>query len=98
MAVSKSLQEAIKKSAVFAKQTGESQIETEHLLYGILSTNSKAAQVFASFGVQANAYKKVILSYLKPKMIDNPITIGYSKSVTSIFAKTTNFCKKSGKI
>ena len=36
MAVSKSLQDAIRKSMVFAKQTGESQIETEHLLYGML--------------------------------------------------------------
>ncbi len=97
MAVSNSLQEAIKKSAVFAKQTGESQIETEHLLYGILSVDSKASRVFASFGIQANSYKKVILSYLKPKMITVPKTVGYSKSVTTIFAKTTNFCKKNGR-
>ncbi len=97
MAVSNLLQEAIKKSAVFAKQTGESQIETEHLLYGILSVNSKAARIFESFGIQANSYKKVILSYLKPKMISVPKTVGYSKAVTSVFAKTTNFCKKSGR-
>ncbi len=97
MAVSNPLQEAIKKSAVFAKQTGESQIETEHLLYGMLSVDSKAARIFASFGIQATSYKKVILSYLKPKMIMPPKTVGYSKAVTSIFANTTNFCKKNGR-
>ena len=97
MAVSKPLQEAVRKSAVFAKQTGESKIETEHLLYGMLSVNSKASQIFASFGIQANSYKKVILSYLKPKTIQSAEPVDYSKTVTSIFAKTTNFCKKTGR-
>ena len=89
MAVSNMLEQAIKKSVMFAKQTGESKVETEHLLYGILSVSeSKSAKLLASCGIQAASYKKVILSYLKNKNNAIPTSVGYSKNVTAIFAKT----------
>ncbi|MBR7172403.1 MAG: ATP-dependent Clp protease ATP-binding subunit [Clostridia bacterium] len=98
MAVSKLLEQAIKKSVMCAKQTGESKVETEHLLYGILSiSESKGARLLGTFGIQLVAYKKVILSYLKNKQIETPKSVGYSKNVTTIFAKTTDFCKKQGR-
>ena len=98
MAVSKQLEQAIKKSVMCAKQTGESKVETEHLLYGILSMpESKGAKILGTFGIQLMTYKKVILSYLKNKLIETPKSVGYSKNVTVIFSKTTDFCKKQGR-
>ena len=98
MAVSKLLEQAIKKSVMCAKQTGESKVETQHLLYGILSVSeSKGAKLLGSFGINVMTYKKVILSYLKNKQIETPKSVGYSKNVTTIFAKTTDFCKGLGR-
>ena len=98
MAVSNLLEQAIKKSVMFAKHLGESKVETEHLLYGVLSVNeSRGAKLLLSFGIQSQAYKKVILSYLKNKDIMPPKSVGYSKNVSSIFAKTTDFCRKNNR-
>ena len=98
MAVSKALKLAVDNSAKFALSVGENKIETEHLLYGILSVSeSKASKLLAGFGLQLNSYKKVILSLLKkkPVIIDSPV--GLSKTVASIFAKTDKFCQKNGR-
>ena len=97
MAVSNALRKAVENSAGFAMSVGESKIETEHLLYGILSVDSKASKLLASVGLQANSYKKVILSYLKKKSSFQINEVGYSKSVSAIFAKTTDFCRKNGR-
>ena len=98
MAVSNSLEIAIKKSVMFAKTLGESKVETEHLLFGILSvTESKASKLLAKFGIQSESYRRLVLSLKKTKNVEVQKVISYSKTVSSIFAKTTDFCKKNGR-
>lgn len=95
MAVSNVLEIAIKKSVMFAKQMGESRVETEHLLYGILSTSeSRAAKLLVSFGIQPAMYKKVVQTNQKSRPVSVPTSVGYSKNVATIFAKTTENCNK----
>ena len=92
MAVSKPLKLAVDNAAQFALSVGENKIETEHLLYGILSvSDSKASKLLASFGLQASSYKKVILSLLKKKKETISSPVGLSKAVAAIFAKTDKF-------
>ena len=90
MAVSGSLEQAIKNSVMFAKFLGETKVETEHLLYGIMSVSeSKAAKILAKFGIQAESFKRVVISLKKNKRIENSKVISYSKTVSSIFEMKT---------
>ena len=97
MALSNLLETAIANSAKFARSVGAQKIESEHLLYGILTIgNSKATKLLNSLGIFDNQYKKVILSYLSKKQIKMVNEVGLSKSISNIFAKSSNFCKKNG--
>ena len=98
MAVTKLLEQAIKKSLTIAKTVGQSEVETEHLLCGILTvSDSRATKLLLSVGVDQHNFKKVMLSYQKQREVSPSKIVGYSKSVNSIFAKTTSFCKKNGR-
>ena len=96
MALSSSLETAISNSAKFARSVGVDSIGTEHLLYGILTvSNSRATKLLNSFGIFSEQYKKVINS----KLFNNSNSIkeiGISKTVSNIFAKSSNFCKNNG--
>ncbi len=98
MAISSSLKTALDNSAKFASSIGETKVETEHLLYGILTiSSSTASKIFEGLGLQASAYKKVILSLLKNKGQIVNEQVGLSKAVATIFAKSDNFCRKNGR-
>ena len=65
MAVSNSLQQLANVSAKFASVLGSSKIETEHLLFGVLSANGTYAQkLLNGFGIEkdAKSREKIILS------------------------------------
>lgn len=99
MAISKSIQLVVETSAKYARSLGASEIETEHLLYGILcAENSTAAKLLNNFGVNFQNYKKVMFPYLKSDNIEQVSGVSYSKSVLSIFAKMDKFCEKNGRI
>ena len=98
MAVSNNLKLAIENSAKFAISLGQPKLESEHLLYGILCVeNTRASKIFSDVGVTAQGFKKVILSYQKQAINQIVKEVTYSKSVSLIFAKSSNFCKKNGK-
>lgn len=97
MAVSNSLQQLANVSAKFASVLGSSKIETEHLLFGVLSANGTYAQkLLNGFGIEKDGYKKVIISSLKNRDIKPATNVAPSKNVAIIFAKTNDFMQKNG--
>ncbi len=97
MALSSSLETAISNSAKFARSVGVDSIGTEHLLYGILTvSNSRATKLLNSFGIFSEQYKKVINSKLFNNSNNSIKEVGISKTVSNIFAKSSNFCKNNG--
>jgi len=95
MAISNSVKSAIENSAKFARVVGSNKIESEHLLYGILTIqNNRGTNLLKNLGVSESTYKKVIISYLKKDEIKTINEIGYSKAVSAIFAKSDRFCQK----
>ncbi len=97
MIISNLLKQAIDSSAVFVKSLGSNKIDSEHLLYGIVKNeNSNAANLLISVGVNERNLKKVIISSQKSEVVNQVGSIGYSKAVSNIFAKTDNFCQKNG--
>lgn len=97
MDISNLLKNAIDYSAKFAGSLGESKLESEHLLYGILNvTDSNATKLLSGVGVTCESFKKVIFSYLNKNNAGRVTEISYSKSVAEIFAKSNNFCMKNG--
>jgi len=95
MAISNSVKSAIENSAKFARVVGSNKIESEHLLYGILTIqNNRGTNLLKNLGVSESTYKKVIISYLKKDEIKTVNEIGYSKAVSAIFAKSDRFCQK----
>ena len=96
MKVSNSLKSAIDVSIKFARSLGCSQVDTEHLLYGILSaTNSAGIKILNSLGISAETFKRVVSSS-KNVAAGNILDMKYSKSVISIFANAEKFCNKNG--
>lgn len=95
MEISELLKQSTLLAAKFAGGIGESKLETEHMLYGILATKeSNSARLLASLGVTEESFKKVIFSYLNKNIGERVTEIAYSKSVAEIFAKADNFCAK----
>jgi ATP-dependent Clp protease ATP-binding subunit ClpC len=95
MTISNSLKMAIDNSEKFARSLGASKIASEHLLYGILTAKeSSGTKLFGSLGITDATYKKVIISYLKTPIEKQSDEVGLSNSVSNIFAKSNNFCKK----
>ncbi len=93
--LSNSLKLATNNAAKFARELGMSKIESEHLLYGILTVSEdRATKILINLGVSKETYKKVICSYLKNKNVSMPNEISYSKSISNIFTKSTEFCQK----
>ena len=89
------LKNVIENSAKFARTLGSSKIETEHLLFGVLSSKGTFAEkLLLSVGIDETSYKKVIFSYLKNKEIQQISQVSYSKTVSEIFAKTNDFSQK----
>ena len=83
-------------SARFAKSVGVNKIETEHLLFGILTIEeSYASKSLRELGINKDNYKKVIYSYLQNKNVAPVTEVGYSKSVALISAKVNDFTQKS---
>lgn len=95
MEVSNSLKVAMSNSIKFARSMGALQIESEHLLYGILTVEeSRGTKLLNSFGISEGSYKRVILSNIKNDGNKISSDLSYSKPVLSIFAKSEQFCKK----
>ena len=95
MAISNIAKKVIDNSAKLAREVGSNLIETEHLLFGILTLeNTNACKILNSFGVTKDAYRKVIISYQSKKNSDVVNKVGYSRNVSSIFAKTSDFNEK----
>ncbi len=95
--ISNSLKIAINNSAKLARRLGQPLLESEHLLYGILTVKQdRAVRLFASIGVSDDTYEKVLISYIKNDNKNVPNEISYSKTVSEIFAKSSDFCQKNG--
>lgn len=73
-------------SAKFAESLNSKTIETEHLLYGVLSEeDSLAARVLNGFGVTKQTYSKVVRSISKNNQASEQAI--FSKNVSLIFDK-----------
>ena len=97
MAISNLVKSVIDSSALFAREMGSSKIETEHLLYGVLDCEtSVSSKLLHSVGINKSAYRKVIKSYQKNTEKQLIKEVGYSKNVSLIFAKTSQFNEKNG--
>ncbi len=95
MALSNSLNLAIKNAAKFVVNVGSSKIESEHLLYGILTvTDDRATRLLLNVGVSLETYKNVLLRYQKSEGNLGIKEVSYSKSVAQILAKSSEFCAK----
>ncbi len=98
MQISSSVKLAIDNSINFARSVGSSKIETEHLLYGLLIVeDNRAVRLLKEVGVNKTVLKNVILKYSKTAGGTAPTEIGYAKSVSAIFAKSSEFCDKNNK-
>ncbi len=95
MAESNSLQKLANVSGKFARALGSSKVETEHLLFGLLSADGSFAQkLLNGFGIEKSGYQKVIVSKLNGKQTELAKTVSASKNVSTIFAKTNAFMQK----
>lgn len=92
-----SLNNIANSSMKFAKTLGAVRLETEHVLYGILCAQTSAsARLLSELGVDKDAYRKVMLTYLKNKNITPSENVAISRPVSQIFAKTNQFLQKNG--
>ena len=92
-----SLNNIANSSMKFAKTLGAVRLETEHVLYGILcAQTSVSARLLSELGVDKDAYRKVMLTYLKNKNTTPSENVAISRPVSQIFAKTNQFLQKNG--
>lgn len=97
MQISNSVKIANDNALGFARSVGSNKIETEHLLYGLLCIEeNKAVKLFKDVGVNKTVFKNVILKYTKATAGNGLSEVVYAKSVSAIFAKADEFCKKNG--
>ncbi len=82
-------------SMSFAKMLGSNRLESEHVLYAILmNSSSYACKILVGFGINKDAYKKVMLSYQKNNQNQQSKNVAVSKQVSQIFAKTNQLVQK----
>lgn len=97
MKVSNTLKAAIDSSIKFARSLGCSQVDSEHLLYGILTvSNSTGTKILNSLGISAETFKRVVLAGSKNGENSKVMDMSYSKNVLSIFSAAEKFCNKNG--
>ena len=80
------IQNVFKLAADFAEKLGSISVETEHLLYGVLSDEtSVASKILNSFGVTKNKYASVVKSISKNNTSVQKVAL--SKNVALIYSK-----------
>lgn len=88
---SREVQRVVKLSIDIAKSLSSGSVETEHLLYGVLSDDSSmASRVLNSLGVTKNSYAKILKSLSKntnKKLGSEPV---FSKNVALIINKLSD--------
>ena len=95
MAFSNSFKEVVGYAKEFAEKMKAQNVQTEHLLYGILAQNSSLASKFLNeIGVSKDAYQKVMFSYLKKKTDILMGEVLFSNNANQIFAKISSFYEK----
>ncbi|MBQ8452089.1 MAG: ATP-dependent Clp protease ATP-binding subunit [Clostridia bacterium] len=93
MDLSITLKTAFVNATKFAISLGAKQMESEHLLYGILTVDtSPAVKILNEMKVFAEKYKMVIIHNLGERSVVIKNEIATGKSVAEIFAKTDKFC------
>ena len=82
------IKQVIENSLKFARALRSNSLETEHLLYGVLSVeDSAASKVLAGFGVTKETYAKILKSYKKAQNETAGAQMIYSKNVSFILSK-----------
>ncbi len=95
MQISKQLKLAMEQSLKMSQRLRSSKIETESLLYGILTVeDSEAVKLLVNAKLNKFSYEKVLLSHSNQPRKMTQVAQNYSTSVSQIFAKSTNFCEK----
>ena len=98
MQVSNLVKKAIENSKSFAAFLGVNTIETEHLLYGLLTIeSSKAVLILNSLGVNKTIFKNAVLKFGKKEKTSTSAEVTLSRQVSKIFAKASDFCEKNAK-
>lgn len=78
----------IENSLKFAKALRSNVLETEHLLFGVLSIqDSLPSKILGMFGVTKETYAKVVKSYKKTQSETVDAQMIYSKNVSNILSK-----------
>ena len=78
----------IENSLKFAKALRSNVLETEHLLFGVLSIqDSLPSKILGMFGVTKETYAKVVKSYKKTQNETVDAQMIYSKNVSNILSK-----------
>ena len=81
------IQNIFKVSIDFAEKLGSLTVETEHLLFGILSEESTVAyKILNSYGITKTKYASVVKSISKGATIGAGIKPSLSKNVSLIFS------------
>ena len=82
------IKQAIENSLKFARALRSKTLETEHLLYGVLSVeDSMSSKIMAGFGVTKETYAKILKTYKKTQNEANSAQMIYSKNVSFILSK-----------
>ena len=78
------IKQVIENSLKFARALRSNSLETEHLLYGVLSVeDSVASKILAGFGVTKETYAKILKSYKKAQSESDAAQMIYSKNLVS---------------
>ena len=84
------IQNVFKVSIDFAEKLGSLSVETEHLLFGILSDESSVAfKILNSYGITKTKYANVVRSISKSGVNNARIKPSLSKNVSLIFSKVS---------
>lgn len=98
MQISNTFKNAVENSAKFARSLGSDKLESEHLLFGILiEKNANSVKILNNYGVNADNYKKFLVSSLKGEKVKIPNAVSYSKEISNFFSNSVTICEKNKK-
>ena len=81
------LQKVLKASVDFAQKLGSATVETEHLLFGVLSEEmSNASKILNGYGISKQKYASVVKTISKNSNLPLGSTPVLSKNVSLIFS------------